>query len=79
MLLLPGHALLLLAFLIRFSPKMTLLVRGSERSAHKIAADKASTSPQMEVCFHFQSSTNGIFAAVRLPFVSISAAMMHMP
>jgi thioredoxin reductase (NADPH) len=40
------------AFLTRFSPKVTLLVRGSELTANKIATDKALTSPQMEVIFN---------------------------
>src|SRR5438034_5255708 len=40
------------AFLTRFSPKVTILARGSELSANKIAIDKAMTSPQMEVRFN---------------------------
>ncbi len=40
------------AFLTRFSPKVTLLVRGSELMANKIAADKALNSPQIEVRFN---------------------------
>src|SRR5215471_11488717 len=40
------------AFLTRFSPKVTLLVRGSELTANKLAADKALNSPQMEVLFN---------------------------
>jgi thioredoxin reductase (NADPH) len=42
------------AFLTRFSPKVTILARGSELTANKIAVDKAMTSPQMEVRFHTQ-------------------------
>ncbi len=42
------------AFLTRFCPKVTLLVRGSELTANKIAADKALTSPQMEVRFNIE-------------------------
>src|SRR5207248_10204754 len=42
------------AFLTRFSPKVTLLVRGSELTASKVAADKALTSPEMEVRFNTQ-------------------------
>src|SRR5712692_8267774 len=42
------------AFLTRFSPKVTILARGSELTANKIAIDKAMTSPQMEVRFHTQ-------------------------
>jgi thioredoxin reductase (NADPH) len=37
------------AFLTRFSPKVTLLVRGSRLNANKIAVDKAMSSPEMEV------------------------------
>ena len=40
------------AFLTRFSPKVTLLVRGSELTANKIAVDKALNSPQMNVRFN---------------------------
>src|SRR5690348_9831186 len=40
------------AFLTRFSPKVTILARGSELTANKIAVDKALTSPQMEVLFN---------------------------
>jgi thioredoxin reductase (NADPH) len=42
------------AFLTRFCPKVTVLVRGSELTASKIAADKALSSPQMEVRFNTQ-------------------------
>lgn len=42
------------AFLTRFCPKVTLLVRGSELTASKLAADKALTSPEMEVRFNTQ-------------------------
>src|ERR1700731_4200129 len=41
-------------FLTRFCPKGSLLARGSELAANKIAIDKAMTSPQMEVRFHTQ-------------------------
>src|SRR6266487_305835 len=40
------------AFLTRFSPKVTLLVRGSELTANKIATDKALNAPEMEVRFN---------------------------
>lgn len=40
------------AFLTTFSPKVTLLVRGSALNANKIAADKAEESPQMELRFN---------------------------
>ncbi len=40
------------AFLTRFCPKVTILARGSELSANKLAADKALNSPEMEVRFN---------------------------
>lgn len=40
------------AFLTRFSPKVTILVRGSELRANKIAIEKAMTSPEIEVRFN---------------------------
>src|SRR5205823_12098767 len=40
------------AFLTRFCPKVTLLVRGSELTANKIAVDKALDSTEMEVLFN---------------------------
>ncbi len=40
------------AFLTRFCPKVTILARGSQLSANKIAVDKALTSPEMEVRFN---------------------------
>jgi thioredoxin reductase (NADPH) len=39
------------ALLTRFSPKVTLLVRDSQLTANKIAADKALNSPQMQLLF----------------------------
>ncbi|MGI9057955.1 MAG: FAD-dependent oxidoreductase [Ktedonobacteraceae bacterium] len=40
------------AFLTRFSPKVTILARGAELNANKIAADKALNSPEMAVRFN---------------------------
>ncbi|GAC1567632.1 MAG: hypothetical protein NVS3B14_14270 [Ktedonobacteraceae bacterium] len=40
------------AFLTRFCPKVTLLVRGSELTSNKIATDKALSSAEMEVRFN---------------------------
>ncbi len=40
------------AFLTRFCPKVTILARGSQLSANKIAIDKAMSSPQIEVRFN---------------------------
>jgi thioredoxin reductase (NADPH) len=42
------------AFLTRFSPKVTLLVRGPRLTAHKVAADKAEESPEIELRYHTQ-------------------------
>ncbi|TMC16524.1 MAG: pyridine nucleotide-disulfide oxidoreductase, partial [Chloroflexi bacterium] len=39
------------AFLTRFSPKVTILARGSQLSANKIAVDKAMNSSEIEVRF----------------------------
>lgn len=40
------------AFLTRFSPKVTLLVRGSQLTANKLATDNALNSPEMAVRFN---------------------------
>jgi thioredoxin reductase (NADPH) len=40
------------AFLTRFSPKVTILARGEQLSASKIATEKALTSPEIEVRFN---------------------------
>ena len=40
------------AFLTRFCPKVTILVRGSELTASKLAADKALNSPEIDVRFN---------------------------
>ncbi len=40
------------AFLTRFSPKVTILVRGSALKANQIAIEKAMTSPEIEVRFN---------------------------
>src|SRR5438105_4590483 len=42
------------AFLTRFSPKVTILVRGAELTASKVATDKAMSSPQIEMRFNTQ-------------------------
>lgn len=39
------------AFLTRFSPRVTILVRGSKLSASKVATDKAKESPAIEVSY----------------------------
>ncbi len=40
------------AFLTRFSPRVTILARGSQLSANKIAVDKVLYSPEMDVRFN---------------------------
>lgn len=40
------------AFLTRFSPRVTILVRGSELSASKVAVDKVKDSPAIEVRYN---------------------------
>jgi len=40
------------AFLTRFSPKVTILVRGSELTASKVAVDKANDSAAIEIRFN---------------------------
>lgn len=39
-------------FLTRFSPKVTLLVRGGELTASQVAIDKATDHPNIDVLFH---------------------------
>ena len=40
------------AFLTRFCPKVTILVRGDTLSASKLASDKAQSTPEIEIRFH---------------------------
>jgi thioredoxin reductase (NADPH) len=42
------------AFLTRFCPKVTILVRGAQLSASKIAVDKANESPEIEIRYNTQ-------------------------
>src|SRR5579884_2834410 len=42
------------AFLTRFCPKVTILVRGSQLTASKLASDKALNSPQIDVRFNIE-------------------------
>ncbi len=42
------------AFLTRFSPKVTILVRGEKLSASKLASEKALTAPNIEVRFNIE-------------------------
>jgi thioredoxin reductase (NADPH) len=57
------------AFLTRFSPRVTILARGSQLSANKIAVDKVLNSPEMEVRFNtevveFKGANNHLTAVV---------------
>src|SRR6266849_35424 len=72
------------AFLTRFSPKVTILVRGSELTANKIAVDKAMTSPQMEVRFHtqvveFKGSNNHLDAVITKNRQTGEISELHVP
>jgi thioredoxin reductase (NADPH) len=44
------------AFLTRFSPKVTILAHGSQLSASKVAVDKATQSPQIDIHFNTEVS-----------------------
>ncbi|HEY5003162.1 MAG TPA: FAD-dependent oxidoreductase, partial [Ktedonobacteraceae bacterium] len=44
------------AFLTRFSPKVTILARGSQLSASKVAVDKATQSEQIDIRFNTEVS-----------------------
>ena len=57
------------AFLTRFSPRVKILVRGSELSANKVATDKAKDSPAIEVSYNtevaeFKGKNNRLEAVV---------------
>src|SRR5207248_8275923 len=72
------------AFLTRFSPKVTLLVRGSELTASKLAADKALTSPQMEVRFNtqvveFKGENNHLTTVVTKNIQTSETQELHIP
>lgn len=72
------------AFLTTFSPKVTLLVRGSTLSASKIAADKARESPQMEVRFNtevveFRGQNNHLDTVVLKNNQSGATSELHVP
>ena len=72
------------AFLTRFSPKVTILVRGSELTANKIAADKALTSPQMEVRFNtevveFKGSNNHLDTVITKNRQTGETGELHVP
>src|SRR5947199_943310 len=72
------------AFLTRFSPKVTILARGDELAANKIAADKALNSPEMEVRFHtevveFKGSNNQLDTVVIKDRKTGEISDLHVP
>ncbi|HLL78165.1 MAG TPA: FAD-dependent oxidoreductase, partial [Ktedonobacteraceae bacterium] len=72
------------AFLTRFCPKVTILVRGSELTANKVAADKALASPQMEVRFNtevveFKGSNNHLDTVVLKDRKTGETSELHVP
>lgn len=72
------------AFLTRFCPKVTLLVRGSELGANKIAADKALNSPSMKVLFNtevveFKGKDNHMATVVYKDNQAGKTSELHVP
>jgi thioredoxin reductase (NADPH) len=72
------------AFLTRFCPKVTILARGSELAANKIAVDKAMTSPQIEVRFHtevveFKGQNNHLTTVVTRNTQTGETQELHVP
>ncbi len=72
------------AFLTRFSPKVTILARGSELAANKIAVDKAMYSPKIEVRFNtevvgFKGSNNHLDTVVTKNRQTGEISELHVP
>ncbi|HKF39029.1 MAG TPA: FAD-dependent oxidoreductase, partial [Ktedonobacteraceae bacterium] len=72
------------AFLTRFSPKVTILARGSELAANKIAADKALNSPNMEVRFNtevvaFKGENNHLRTVITRNNETGETSELHVP
>src|SRR5713226_1195576 len=72
------------AFLTRFSPKVTILVRGSELTASKLAADKALNSPEIEVRFNtgvveFKGENNHLTTVVTKNIQTGETQELHVP
>jgi thioredoxin reductase (NADPH) len=72
------------AFLTRFSPKVTILARGSELTANKIAVDKALNSPEMEVRFNtevieFKGENNHLTTVVTKNTETGEIQELHVP
>src|SRR6266852_5723958 len=72
------------AFLTRFSPKVTILARGSELQANKIAVDKAMSSPQIDVrlnteVLEFKGSNNHLDAVITKNRQTGEISELHVP
>ena len=72
------------AFLTRFSPKVTLLVRGPGLAANKIAVDKAQESPEMELRFNtevveFKGQKNHLDTVILKNRQSGETSELHVP
>jgi thioredoxin reductase (NADPH) len=72
------------AFLTRFSPKVTILVRGDHLTASKLASDKALNSPQMEVRFNtevveFKGEKNHLTTVVTKNLQTGATGELHIP
>jgi thioredoxin reductase (NADPH) len=72
------------AFLTRFSPKVTILARGPELRASKVAADKAFESPQIEVRFNtevveFKGANNHLDTVVIKNRETGEVSELHVP
>jgi thioredoxin reductase (NADPH) len=72
------------AFLTRFCPKVTILARGPELTANKIAVDKAMTSPEIEVRFHtevveFKGENNHLTTVVTKNTQTGERQELHVP
>ena len=72
------------AFLTRFSPKVTILARGSELTANKIAVEKALNSPEMEVRFNtevveFKGENNHLTTVVTKNTETGEIQELHVP
>jgi thioredoxin reductase (NADPH) len=72
------------AFLTRFSPKVTILARGSQLSANKVAVDKAMNSPEIEVRFNtevieFKGENNHLTTVVTKNNKTGQAQELHAP
>jgi thioredoxin reductase (NADPH) len=72
------------AFLTRFCPKVTILARGPELSASKVAIDKAMESPQIEVRFNteviaFKGEKNHLSTVVTKNNATGQVEELHVP